>query len=52
MVQVAFSLKSQRFEKIAPFFQWTEECQNLRYECLIIVAPKYVEISSLTVLNI
>ena len=34
------------------FSQRTEECQNLKYECLIIVDPKYIEVSSLAVLNI
>ena len=34
------------------FSQGTEECQNLRCECLIIVDPKYIEISSLAVFTI
>ena len=52
MVQVTFSFKSKGIEEIELFFQGTEECQNLRYECLIIIDPKYIEISSLAVLNI
>ena len=34
------------------YSQGTEDCQNLRYEGLIISDPKYIAISSLTVLNI
>ena len=46
------SFKSQEIEKIELFSQGTDECQNLRYECLIIVDPKYIEISILALLNI
>ena len=46
MVKVAFSFKSQGIEKIP------EECQNLRYESLITIDAKYIEISSLAVLSI
>ena len=52
MVQVTYSFKSKGIEEIELFFQGTEECQNVRYECLIIIDPKYTEISSLAVLNI
>ena len=52
MVKITFSFKSKGIEEIELFFQGTEECQNLRYECLIIIDPKYIEISSLAVLNI
>ena len=34
------------------FSQGSENCQNLRYESLIIADLKYIEISSLAVLNI
>ena len=51
MVQVAFNFKSQGIENIELFYQGTNDCQNLRYEILIIVDPKYVEISGLAVLN-
>ena len=52
VVQVTFSIKSEGIEEIELFFQGTKECQNLRYEGLIIIDPKYIEISSLAVLNI
>ena len=52
MVQVTFSFKFKGTEEIELFFQRSEECQNLRYECLIIIDPKYIDISSLAVLNI
>ena len=39
-------------KKVNFFSQGTGKCQNLRYECLIIVDPKYIVISSLAVLNI
>ena len=52
MVQVTFSFKSKWIEEIELFFQGIEKCQNLRYECIITIDPKYIEISSLTVLNI
>ena len=51
MVKVlASNLKG--FNKNEPFSQRTEECHNLRYESLIIADPKYIEISTLAVLNI
>ena len=34
------------------FSQGNENCQNLRYESLIIVDLKYIEVSSLAVFNI
>ena len=37
---------------LCSFLAGTGECQNLRYGCLIIVDPKYIEIFSLAVLNI
>ena len=52
MVQVTFSFKSKGVEEIELFFQGTEECQHLRYECLIIIDPKYIEVSCFAVLNI
>ena len=42
MVQVTFRFKSKGIEEIELFFQGTEECQNLRYECLTIIDPKYI----------
>ena len=41
MIKVAFSFNSQGIEKHGLFSQRTEECQNLRYESLIIVDHKY-----------
>ena len=52
MVKVTFSFKSKGIEEIELFFEGIEERQNLRYECLIIIDPKYIKISSLAVLNI
>ena len=40
MVKVAFSFKSKRIETLELFSQGTENCQNLRYESLIIADPK------------
>ena len=52
MVKIALVFKSQGIEKIDLFSQGTENCQNLRHESLIIVNPKYIEIFSLSVLNV
>ena len=53
MVKVAFSFKSLGIEKrIELISQGSENCQNLRYESLIIVDHNYVEMPSFTVLNI
>ena len=46
MVKVAFTFKLQGIQKIELY------CQNLRYESLIVVDPKYIENSNLSVLNI
>ena len=47
MVKVAVRRKSQGIEKNKLFFQGSEKCQNLRYESLIVVDPKYIDIASL-----
>ena len=52
VVKVAYSFKSQGSQKIELWPQGTDDCQNLRYETLIIVDFKYIEVSSLTVLNL
>ena len=52
MVKVALSFKSQGIKKIELFSQGAKDCQNLRYESLIIVDPKYIKVFSLAVLNI
>ena len=43
MVRVAFGFKPQGIEKI--FSQGTNDCHNLKYASLIIVDPRYIEIS-------
>ena len=52
MVKVAFSFKSRGIEKIELSSQVTEDLQNLKYEILSIIDPKYIEISCLSVVNI
>ena len=52
VVKVAFRWKPHGIEKYERFSQENKNCQTLRYENLIIVSPKYIEISSLAVLNI
>ena len=52
MVNIVYSFKSQGTESLEFFAQGIENCQNLRYESLVIVDRKYEEIFSLTVLNV